>query len=598
MKFISIFLAGLFLVLVSDGAFAQEKDTTSGRIMDSRIAKEIIEAVTVRKPLQDNTVNKRSEDAFLPHQGKIIRNIYIRKIGFERSIYDTARSIKNTVTKIADALHVDTRDEVVRENLFFREGRQLNPWLLADNERYLRDLDFILDSRIVVLPVDGSPDSVDVEVMTRDVFTLGIRAKARGLDEFSVGVYEANLLGMGQRVQAEFLVENSRAPIVGKGFIFRKASLGGSLANLSAGYTELNTGRSAGEENEYSWYLRLDRPLVSPYSRIAGGLELSRNWSVNVFGSPDSLFRRYRYDAREAWLGYNIGIRNNMDNRSRHFVALRYYRQDFQRQPEQELQRMRPIYNNQEFLLGELTFYNQNFYKTSYIYGFGRTEDVPYGQTVNITAGWSNELGLRRLYAGGYVVKRIVRPSGRFYDMEAGVGSFFDGNKASDGVLYGNGSYYSKLYGIGKSRVRHQFAGGYARAFNTRVRELLSLNREIQGFSADSLYGFQRAFLRSETTVFTPLLVAGFRFAPFVSLEAAFIKSNHTGPLNNDFFWGTTGGVRVRNENLIFGTVEFRAYYYPTTAPGVDTLSFKVTTNIRIKYSGSFVRPPDFVRYN
>ena len=595
----SYILAFLLVCALLSDAEAQEKDTTSNKLLNNKLTKELIEAVTRKPSLGMNQKNIRSQDAFLPHQGKIIRKITIRRIGFERSIYDTTKSIRNTVTKIADALHNDSKESVIRDNLFFRENRPLNPYSLADNERYLRDLDFILDSKIRVIPVRGTKDSVDIEVMTRDVFSLGVRARARGLDKFSLAVYDANLFGLGQRIQGEILAEQDRRPILGKGIVYTKSSIAGSLINLSAGYTELNNARSAGEENEYAYFVRLDRPLVSPYSRMAGGIEFSRNWSVNVYNHSDSLFRRYRYKAEDFWVGYNIGVKNNMDDRSRHFVAVRYYNQHFLRQPDQEFQRGRRIYSDHQFVLGELTFYNQNFYKTSYVYGFGRTEDVPYGQTLTLTTGWSEEVGIKRFYAGASAIKRIVRPSGRFYDMEAGVGSFFRNDITEDGVLYLRGAYYSKLYDIKKSKVRHLFQGGFARTFNNRVRELLTLNNELSGFSADSLYGFHRFFLRSETTVFSPKDLIGSRFAPFLSLEGAYLEvKSSDDDLNRNFFWGATGGVRVRNENLIFGTVEFRAYYYPRVVPGVDHLSFKVTTNIRLKYSGSFVRPPDFVRYN
>jgi hypothetical protein len=56
----------------------------------------------------------------------------------------------------------------------------------------------------------------------------------------------------------------------GHEFYYSKSSLGGSLINVLAGYTQLNTGSSYGNEWEEAYYLRLDRPLVSPYSRFAG----------------------------------------------------------------------------------------------------------------------------------------------------------------------------------------------------------------------------------------------------------------------------------------------------------------------------------------
>jgi hypothetical protein len=140
--------------------------------------------------------------------------------------------------------------------------------------------------------------------------------------------------------------------------------------------------------------------------------------------------------------------------------------------------------------------------------------------------------------------------------------------------------------------------GGYAHAYNTITRELLTLNDELTGFSPDSLYGKQRISLRVETTVFTKWKLAGFRFAPFLSLENAFLKDIISSKSLGEFYWGTTSGVRIRNENLIFGTIELRAFYFPTAVDGVSHFSFKITTNVRLKYSGRFVNPPSFVRYN
>lgn len=582
----------------SDSTTTEKSDSSSNSILDHRYVKELIKTITRKAPEGQERETVKSENAFLRYEGKIVRRIIVRQSGFERSIYDTTRTIKNTVTRIANSLHVNTRRSVIRNNLIFQENSPLNPYLLADNERYLRDLDFILDSKLKVIPIRGNPDSVDVEVITRDVFSLGARGRVSGVDKFSVGIYEGNLLGYGQRVQTAILVDRDRTPYFGKSFSYAKSSLGGSLINLTAGYTELNDARRAGEEYEYAYYLRLDRPLVSPYSRMAGGLEVSQNWAVNVYQGVDSLFRRYRYDVQDVWAGYNIGVGNRIENRVRHFVALRYNRQHFGRQPVQENYRLQRIYNNQQSLLAEATLYNQNFYKTNYIYGFGRTEDVPYGQTINVTTGITQELGLTRLYAGSSAMKRIVRPSGRFHDIEIGAGSFFNDDVAEDGVFYIKGDFYSKLYQKKKSFIRHQFSGGYARAFNNRVRPLLTLNSELIRFTADSLFGFHRIFLRNETTVFTNWQLVGFRFAPFVSLEGAILQQKIFQDINNEFFLGSSGGVRIRNENLIFGTIEFRAFYFPKTVPGVAPVSFRVATNLRIKYSGSFVRPPDFVRYN
>lgn len=585
------------LILTTYTTLWAQTDTTRRKILDNKLSKEVIKTIS-RKSNPDSSIAVKSEAPFLPYEGKIIRHIVINHIGFERTMYDSTRRFRNQITKIADALHYTTRESVIRDNLFIRENRPLNPYRVADNERYLRDLDFILDSKIIVHKIKGSPDSVDIEIVTRDVFSLGARVSAGGLTDYRVGLYDANLFGMGQRVQTDLGFESGRSPSVGFDIFYRKSSLGGTLINASGGYTQLDNARSLGEENEYAYFIRLERPLVSPYSRLAGGLEVSRNWSRNVFQTVDSTFRKYRYNIQDVWAGYNFSIGNLARNRDRHFAAIRYYRQHYSQQPTQLGEALNPLYNDEKFVLGEMTFYNQNFYKTRYIYGFGRTEDVPYGKTVTLTTGWSKAMGQKRMYAGTSVLKGFVNKNGSFSSIEAGFGTFFNRRRTSDTFYYIRGTHYSKLYEYRRVKLRHLIQGGYAQAHRVVAREMLTLNDELTGFSPDSLYGTKRLYLRFESTLFTNLKFAGFRFAPFMSLENAFLKNYKSEKILGNFYWGTTGGIRIRNENLIFGTIELRAFYFPTAVDGVDHFSFKVSTNVRLKYSGRFVNPPSYVRYN
>lgn len=572
-------------------------DTTKNKILNTRLSKRVMKSIS-RNPGSDTDITVKSEDVFMPYNGKIIRRIIIRQIGFEQSIYDTTRVLKHAIIKIANALHSNTREQVIRDNLFIRSGQPLNPFKVADNERYLRDLDFILDSKISVHGIKGNPDSVDLEIRTRDLFSLGITGEIGGLDKYEVGIYDANLFGMGQRLQTDVEVDADRTPFTAFDWFYRKSSVSGSLINASFGYSQLNNGRRLGEEYEHAYFIRLDRPLVSPYSRLAGGLELSKNWSKNAYLSDTSIFRKYRYDIQDVWSGYNLGVENRTKNRNRYFAAVRYFRQHYSQQPIQEFDRARSKYNDQSFALGSFTFYNQNFYKTRYVYGFGRTEDVPYGQTLTLTSGWTKELNQKRMYVGASAIKSIVHKRGNFYEAEVGYGSFFNAGKTEDATLFFNASFFSKLWMPKKLKLRQSISVGYAKVFNPRIRELLTLNNELRGFSPDSLYGAQRISLRAETTLFTKWKLTGFQFAPFLSLESAYLQEQAPSTLPKNFFFGTTGGLRIRNENLIFGTIELRAFYFPGAVDGVQTVSFKITTNVRLKYSGRFVKPPSFVEYN
>lgn len=590
---------GLIIVLFfwGVGVATAQRDTSQTKVKDSKLAQKAIGTVK-RTPKPDNVPTVKSEDAFIPFEGKIIRNIIINKVGFEKSIYDSSRSFKNSTTRLANSLHANTKEGVIRDNLFFRKNKPLNPYRLADNERHLRDLDFILDSKIEVCVVNGTEDSVDVEVFVRDVFSFGVKFDPEEVNAARVDIYNVNLFGQGQRLQASTLFDTERDPNFGMSLLYRKSSLGGSLINPSLGYTQINSGRSYGTENEHAYFIRLDRPLVSPYTRMAGGVEISKNYSINNYSIDSADFRKYRYHLEDFWAGYNMGIYNTVNSRERHFLALRYFNQNFERKPEQLQEQTNPLYNNQQYLLGSVTFYEQNFYKTRYVYGFGRTEDIPYGKTLSFTGGWSSEFGIDRSYLGFNTSRDFVTSKGNFYKMSAGGGTFFRDDTTEDSFIFANGQYYSRLCVSEALKVRQLVEGGYAQAFNNSIRPLLTLNNQLFGFRPDSLYTHKRAFLRTETTLFTNWKVAGFNFAGFVSLESAFLQLTPGEDITEKFIGGTTAGFRIRNENITFGTIEVRGYYFPTDIKGVDTFSIRVSTNVRLKYTSTFVRPPSFVSYN
>lgn len=576
-------------------------DTTRARqiiidIKESKLSKRILKSIT-RQNSDDPVAAVKSEAAFIPYEGKIIRNIILRHIDFQRTVYDTTKNIKNTITRLGNKLHSTSKDWVIRDNLFIRENRALNPYKLADNERHLRDLDFLLDAKFYVIPLHQSPDSVDIVVLTRDVFSLG-GTVSPSTSRTRLRVYDANLGGWGQRVQFNGLIQPDRNPNFNYEFLYTKNSIGGSFINGTVGYTQLNTGSSYGEEEEKAYYVRFNRPLVSPYTRYAGGMELSKNWSENFFNINDSLFRDYRYIINDFWIGYNIGVNSHQD-RSRHFIAIRAFDQHFTRAPLQERERQRPLYNDQTFVLASATFFKRDFYTTRYIYGFGRTEDVPYGRNISLTTGWARHRGIARPYFGVEAETSLVSRVGEFYTLAVRGGGYAN-DGLEDATVLLSGSLLSRLIAQGQFLFRQSISMDYTRVFKQRTALPLDINHEfgLQYFRADSLWGTKRFHIQTETIAFSPWQPMGFRFAPFAFGEMAMIAENDRSIFYDKPYFGFGGGIRTRNENLIFGTVELRFIYYPRTIEDISSFNLRVTSNLRIKYSAGFVRAPGFISYN
>jgi len=545
----------------------------------------------------DTIVNVESIDNFTPFAGKTIRNIYVERIGFEKSIYDSAKKVSTTISKVANALHVNTRERTIRQHILFKRYQQLNPYELADNERFIRDKDFILDCRIVATPIEGT-DSVDITVITRDVFSLGATIGGSLPSAPKIGLFDANIMGKAQRLQFTALIDQDRSPKFGYSILYRKSSLFGSLINLDLEYTQINTGLSVGDEPEFAYLARIYRPLVSPYLRLAGGLEVSRNWSDNVYNEPDSIFLDYKYKIFNSWLGYNIGIKKAASARGRQFLAFRYFDGYYVDAPQLEEDQEEPRYNSAYGYLSEFSFYRQNYYKTRYVYGFGRTEDIPYGISFGVTGGYVREVQIERPYGALKLRYMVANKRGSFHRFLLQSGGYLRHNKFEDFIIQGGAAHYTRALNVSRSKFRGFLSAEYTQIINRTVGNWLKMsNKYIPGFSADSVQADSRLLFTLQTVLYTPRAILGFRMAPFAQIDMVSIKCDECDYQQNTY-WGLSAGLRTRNENLIFGTIELKATYIPKDEYGESKFVFGFKQNLRVKNTGIFATAPSLIRYN
>ena len=607
-QFTGIARASLFAVFIVLNFFgisqAQKSDTAHFpqwmKAMNSnKNAKKLLGTITREPEGALSPFLVKSEDAYLKYQGKIIRHIILKRIGFDKIVIDTARDLQSVIAKTANRLHTNSKESTIRHNLFVREGKPLNPYRLADNERLLRNLNFIMDARIFVKSIYKNPDSVDLLVVTRDVFSLSGAFDADIPKKYQFGIQEINLAGLGQRIQFGQVVDVNRNPHYGYEGAYQIINLKGSFVDAAIGYTNLNHGISTGNENESALYFNLSRALYQPFARWAGAIELSDNVSKNVYKKPDSLFAQYRYRVQDYWIGYSFGYKQMpkdlRDNRKRKFIAIRGVEQNFLNASNIGLtERDRFTYRNKTTILTQLTFFRQDFYKTQYVVGFGRTEDIPYGYRISFTTGMEKELGNVRPYLGSELFYNNVRPAGTILTYNIKLATYLNNRNSKDAFMSFDFTRYNKIYKVNRMIVRHQTLLGYATLINQMTKRGINIRdgNGILGFMPDSLVGFQRATFSQEATVFMPWKVLGFRMAPVARVDLALIKLGKGFIDSRNFFSGFSLGIRSRNENLILNTIEARLFYYPKTVERIDHFRFDITTNFRIRYPTNLVNKP------
>lgn len=557
---------------------------------------------TSSSPILPSLVAK-ADVPYRPYRGKIIRNIEIKKFGFEKNFADTARRSKYFGTRILNSLHHDTRSWQIRNNLFIQENTRLNVFLLAENERYLRNLNYIQDARILVQDVPDS-DSVDLLVVTKDLFSINGSVGSLSADKVRLRASESNLFGTGQKLEVTGLYERLRHPNFGYGVLYNINSIKHSFINATLIYSQFNKNLSRNKNNEHAILLQLDRPLMSAYSRFAGGFTAGTNQSNNDYLQPDSFFYKYHYNIVDGWVGYNIGVKKLLSNnfmRDRKFVGIRYFNTNFTQLPVQIGNQFNQWYNDKTGIFTQFTFFRQNFYKTNYIYGFGTTEDVPTGYNVALTAGWYKQLDLSRYYNG--IDANFYRFDGRgdFIQYFVRAGGFWNKGRIEDAGLLVGTTVFSRLYVMKNYKLRQYFRLSYTRQYNRVALDQLKINNPfgLRYFLSDSIMGDRRISLHTETFIFLNYRAFGFQFSPFVFADLSWLTPEKKEYSKTNFYSGIGGGVRTRNENLIFGTMEFRFVYFPRRIEYYMN-QFKVTgtINLRFRYNSNYVRMPDIVQLN
>jgi hypothetical protein len=549
------------------------------------------------------------------YKGKIIRSISTISLGFEYDINDTTHVKSNFGVKVGKFLHKNTSSKVIENNLFFKTGQPLFPYLLADNERYLRDIVYIKDAKIVVEPAEGSTDSVDVIVITKDVFSIGGRLSFSGLETGRAEIREENFLGSGTRLLLSGYYEKIRFPQKAIGAELIRRNIGGTFIDWVSGYQDYRDALTTGRKQETTIYTRIEKPLVTPYIPSTGALEWSYQRTRNVY-DIDTIYRRtirYAYYNLDAWFGYSLDNRRalyeNKEIRVHRFLAIRAFSQHFIEKPARYKDTFDYRFTNSKGLLASLNIFKQTFYKTNFIYGFGRTEDIPEGFSAAVIAGYSVRQNegyeikgeIKRPYAGFDASLANVKTRGLYNNYTFRIGGFYYRHRFEDIDILLNLEHFTRLRKMSRNWYQRTFINtGVTVQANPALNTPLFLNSTygLLYFNNGNIASDLRATFKGESVFYNTKKLLGFRFAPFVFADLSLLKPVKMGLQHSDLFSAVGGGVRTRNENLVFGTIELKGYYFPRTVADMRAWKVELKSSIRFRYRSSFISRPDFIVNN
>lgn len=542
--------------------------------------------IVSNKPVNKKQITSSSDISYLNYSGRKIRKVNIQRLdvfgaNISNPVYHNPTKTGNMLNKT----HINTNESIIRKNLLFSEGDTISPLIFSDNERILRHLPFIDDARIIVVPV--ADKEADIIVITKDVFSIGGNYSYKGMNKGTITLFEKNFLGTGQELGFEVPYDAKASDSPGFGIHYTMNNISKTFINFNLYYYN-NIG-----ENSYGF--RLTRDLVSATTKYAGGfsvIQMSTYEDLDSLTIPEPL----KYNMLDYWLSRSFLV--DKESVSRIIIGARYTNNHVFDRPYilpysfQNLQKYK-------ILLGSAAISVQKYYKTNLIYSYGRTEDIPHGGLLRVTVGKEfNEFNERTYLGADASLGKSIKYLGYFYAY-SGLGAYFNRTKSEQGILLLGMKYFSNLIMVKDYMIRNFLNIDYTRGFARYTDEYISFNREngFSGFKNDSVSGDQRVTVSLESVVFSPANFYGFRFAFFGFADLSVVAGTNQILDNGNILSGFGLGMRIRNDNLVINTFQFRLGFFPNL-PSYSIVNHLVVSGEQLLKPNTFdPGPPSIIQY-
>ena len=175
-----------------------------------------------------------------------------------------------------------------------------------------------------------------------------------------------------------------------------------------------------------------------------------------------------------------------------------------------------PAYADINGFLMSYSLYKQNFYRTNFIYGFGRNEDVPEGLNATIVGGYINKEGIRRPYYGLEFDGTHFNKKGSFVTYTFRSGTFLENKKLEDANILLGINRFTKLIKLNAFWLnRNFFSANFTRQMSTVLSPALYLesNYGLPYFNGTGYGADTRTTLKFESVFYNLKRFLGFRFA-------------------------------------------------------------------------------------
>lgn len=458
-----------------------------------------------------------------------------------------SKKITAWLTRTGNNLHVTTQESVIIKNLLFKSGDTISSSIMSLNEYMLRALPYISNAYFLIEPT--SNNKVNVIVYVRDNLSLGVGFNYYGTSNDSyITLYESNFLGRGDilYIKDRFNIKNKK--------YFYSGDLGYTFTNVWKTFFDINF--EAGYGKDYHTLIaKANKSFIRP-SDYAGGLKyenLQRNRPLGVIDTVMNI----KNETIALWGGKSFKINNN--DLSLYFTIKGEQIRWFKAPPSNRY--FNPLFHNTRSVIGAFGISKEHFYRGNLIYGYGYTEDIPYGYKAELIGGYTWSDDYKTPYIGVSGAWGFRNKFG-YYNVNLTMGAYTNGIATLERAIVKLDFFaFTNLLKLGQRYsircfARANYTNGHNMLSGEIQRTWFQGTNKIKGLTIDDEMT-TKLYASPEIVLFTPWNFIGFKFAPYIYADLGTL-GNYANPFKNKFYASMGLGIRIKNETLIIPTVQFR----------------------------------------
>ena len=560
-------------------------------VTKNNFSKKMLQFLVTSPQTQLEQTGVPSISYFTQFRGKKIASIrFIRLHPFGTSLRDTTLDATKWIDKAGNRLHMNTTRNKLRMQLQFDEGELVNPLLMAENEKLMRDLSYLEDVSFLLEPVEGNPDEVNVVVVSKDKFEYAVSMSVNA-DNSNIEFANVNMFGLGHRLNIGMAQKNEYLPEMGIYASYHVNNIFNNFINSTIGFTDTYIKKG--------WNTAVEKKFLTSREKNAGGLSFEQVSKYNYIAEdhPIELDTTVAYVTSDLWFTHAFSNSRNQNNKT--LLSLRYYHQKFNLDENYSYGESEFL-RNHDFILAGLAFSRRNLYKNNLVYGYGVTEDIPYGHYYEINAGLDKSQFGVWPYLNLSLSNAFIDLNGNYYAGHLGIDGFFNNGEVKQATLLANINFFTKKFFFRgtpfRQFVKIEFLGG----INRLEEEYLTIDGRfgIRDFYTNELKGRDRLKINLETVRFLKGSFYGFKFTNYIFSDFAFLSYDLATLFKSDFYAGIGTGLRIYNESLFFKIIDIRLTWFPIIPPErINPFAVNLQGVSRSSFDDFLGKRPEVIRY-